>query len=78
LAVGYLLLSAHLFDVIEDVQNIPQSPRSFFDLAREADTAHRNGLKIVADEGFGVEEPLEKHLSRSHGDLKQDNKADTH
>lgn len=75
MAVGYLLLCTDLLYMIKNIQNIPEPPRRFLNLRRQADAAHRDRLHIMADEGLGVEESLEKHLSRCHGDLRVITKA---
>lgn len=66
----YLLLRSHLLDVTEDVQHVPNAPRRLLNLGRQTNAAHRDRLHVVPNEGLGVEEALEKYLSRCHSDLK--------
>lgn len=73
--MGYLLLSAHLFDVVEDVQHVTKSSRCFLNFWSQADTAHRYRLEIVSNEAFWIEETLKENLSRCHSDLQRDNKS---
>lgn len=66
---GHLLLSAHLLHMMENIDDVANSPRRFLNLWCQAYTAHRRRLHAMADEWFGEEKPLEQYLGRSHSHL---------
>lgn len=47
-----LLLSAHLLDVMKDVDDIANATRRLFNFGGKADTAHGHGFHVVTDEAL--------------------------
>lgn len=67
----HLLSRSDLFNVSENVDNVPNSPRCFFNFACEANTAHGNRVKLIADERFGVEKALKQNATCCHRHLEK-------
>lgn len=62
----YLLLGAHLLDVMKYIDYVANASRGLLNFGRQADTAHRHRLHTVAHKGFRVEKTLKQDLTSCH------------
>lgn len=65
------LLRSHLFNVKENINDVPNAPRCLFDFGRQTNATHCRRFHAVAHKRFGIVKSLEQNLSGGHGHLWQ-------